>query len=166
VSRKLADFEKVVHTLSRGLQRIAGVGLVAMLALIVADIISAKVFKWPIPGGIEIAGFLGVVVVGFSIAQTQVVHGHIEVGFLVERMPGRARKSIGTAVYSCGMALFALLAWQSYELGRRLQLSGEVSMTQEIPFYPFVYGIAICCIAVLLVQAVQLLKVLTNSASR
>ena len=132
--------------------------MAAMLILIVADIIAAKLFKWPIPGGIEIVGFLGVIVIAFSIAQTQVLRGHIEVELLVTRLPKTAQRVITTIVYSFGMVLFAVLAWKSYDFGHILQVSGEVSMTQGIPFYPFVYGIALCCISVFLVLLVQLLR--------
>jgi len=135
---------------------------VAMSVLVVADIIAAKSFKWPIPGGIEMVGFLGVVVVAFSVAQTQVLRGHIEVEFLVARFPRAAQKAIGSIVYAFGMVLFAVLAWKSYGFGQTLQASGEVSMTQEIPFYPFVYGIAFCCISVFLVLLVQLLRAATK----
>jgi len=159
---KIDSLEKFAYCLSNWLNWIAGAGLVAMLVLVVADVIAAKSFKWPIPGGIEMVGFLGVVVVAFSVAQTQVLRGHIEVAFLVARFPRAARKAIGSIVYAFGMVLFALLAWKSYGFGQTLQASGEVSMTQEIPFYPFVYGIAFCCISVFLVLLVQLLRAATK----
>src|SRR4030043_2176592 len=130
---KLDRFEKLINSLSTWLNWVAGVGLVTMLALIVADIIGAKLFKWPIPGGIEMVGFLGVVVATFAIAQTQVLHCHIEVEFVVTRLPKAAQKVISCFVYLLGMALFALLSWRSFEFGRTLQTSGEVSMTQELP---------------------------------
>lgn len=159
---KIDSLEKFAGSLSNWLNWIAGAGLVVMSVLVVADIIAAKSFKWPIPGGIEIVGFLGVIVVAFSIAQTQVLHRHIEVEFLVARLPKTPRKAIGSIVYLFGMVLFVVLAWKSYDFGRMLQASGEVSMTQEIPFYPFVYGIAFCCISVFLVLLVQLVRAATR----
>jgi TRAP-type C4-dicarboxylate transport system, small permease component len=163
MSSKIASFEKFAYTFSNRLNRIAGAGMVAMLVLIVADIIATKAFKWPIPGGIEMVGFLGVIVIAFSIAQTQVLHGHIEVEFLVTHLPKTAQKVTASIVYSFGMVLFAVLAWKSYDFGHILQASGEISMTQGIPFYPFVYGIAFCCISVFLVLLVQLLRTLTKT---
>ena len=163
MSGKIANFERFTYTLGNWLNRIAGAGIVAMLALIAADIIAAKAFKWPIPGGIEIVGFLGVIVIAFSIAQTQVLRGHIEAEFLVTHLPKTAQKVIARVVYFFGMALFAVLAWKSYDFGHILQTSGEVSMTQGIPFYPFVYGIAFCSISVFLVLLVQLLKTIIKT---
>jgi len=163
MSIKTKNLEKLALSLSNWLNWVAGAALVAMLCLVVADIIGARLFKWPIPGGIEMIGFLGVIVVAFSIAQTQVVRGHIDVEFLVTRFPNTVQKAIACIVYSFGMLLFALIAWRSYDFGRMLQATGEVSMTQEIPFYPFVYCIAFSCVSVLLVLLVQLLREMTRA---
>ena len=137
--------------------------MVAMLALIIADIISAKAFKWPIPGGIELVGFLGVVIIAFSIAHTQVLHGHIEVEFLTTRLSQKAQKVIACITYLFGMVLFAVLAWSSFNYAHSLQVGGEVSMTQEIPFYPFIYAMAFCSISVFLVLLVQLLRTIVKT---
>ena len=160
---KVDSLEKFARRLSNWLNWIAGAGLTAMLVLVAADIVAAKSFKWPIPGGMEMVGFLGVVIVAFSIAETQILRGHIEVEFLVARLPAAARKAIATIVYAFGMVLFAAFAWESYRFGHTLQASGEVSMTQGIPFYPFVYGMALCCVSVFLVLLVQLLQAVAES---
>ena len=163
MSGKIASFEKFARTLSNWLNWIAGAGLVAMLSLIVADIVAAKAFKWPIPGGIEMVGFLGVIVIAFSIAHTQVLHGHIEVEFVTTRLPKLAQKIIACIVYLFGTALFAVLAWTSFNYGHSLQVAGEVSMTQDIPLYPFVYGIALCSISVFLVLLAQLFRTVVET---
>lgn len=163
VSSKTKKLERLALSLSTWLNWVAGAALVAMLCLVVADIIGARLFKWPIPGGIEMVGFLGVILVVFSIAQTQVVRGHIDVEILVTRFSERAQKAIACVVYSFGMLLFALIGWMSYDFGRGLQATGEVSMTQEIPFYPFVYCITFACVSVLLVLLVQLIREVTRA---
>ena len=166
MSSKASNFEKATYALSNCLNWIAGAALVAMLGLIVVDIIASGVFNWPIPGGIEIVGFLGVVVIAFSIAHTQFLHGHIEVEFLSTHFPRKIRKINDGVIYFLGMVLFAMLTWKSYEFGRVLQTSGEVSMTQEIPFYLFVYSIAFCSIAVFLVLLAQGLKTIINHTKK
>jgi len=159
---KIERLEKFAHSSSHRVNWVAGVGLVAMFGLIVADIIGIKFFKWPIPGAIEMVGFLGVVVTAFAIAYTQILRGHIQVEFFVMRLPRRAQASITALVSLLGIALFALLAWRSYDFARVLQSTGEVSMTQGIPFYPFVHAIAFCCIPVCLVLLVEFFKSVTK----
>jgi len=158
VSGKIDHFEKLATSFSRWLNWAGGAGLVAMLGLTVADIIGIKLFKLPVPGAIEIVGFLGVVVIGFAIAYTQVLRGHIQVEFFVMQLPKRVQASITAFVSLLGLILFALLAWQSYDFGRVLQTTGEVSMTRNIPFYPFVHAIAFCCLPVCLVLLAEFLK--------
>ena len=158
MSNKIARLERFAGSFSNWLNWVAGAGLVAMLSLTVVDIIGNKLFKYPIPGGIEIVGFLGVVIASFAIAYTQVLRGHIQVEFIVMRLPKRLQGGIAAFVCLLGLALFSLLAWRSFDYAQSLKAAGEVSMTQGIPFYPFVYGIALCCIPVCLVLVVEFLK--------
>ncbi|MBN1369953.1 MAG: TRAP transporter small permease [Dehalococcoidaceae bacterium] len=158
--------KKITGLVNQNLNWVAGIGLVAMLALTFADVIAVKVFKSPIPGAIEMVSFLSVVVVAFAIAYTQQLKGHIQVEFFVSRLPVKLRSFIGILVTAAGIALFALLAWRSFEYARVLQLSGEVSMTQRIPFYPFVYAIAFCCIPVCLQLALEMLEFFNRLVKR
>jgi TRAP-type C4-dicarboxylate transport system permease small subunit len=150
--------ESFVNRFSRYLNWIAGVGLIAMAGLAAADIVANKAFKSPLPGGIEVVGFLGVVVSAFAIAQTQILRGHIEVEFIVEYLPKRVKRILYIFVYICCLILWALIAWRSFDFGLVLQTTGEVSMTERIPFYPFVYGIAFCGIVTFLVLVVQVVR--------
>ena len=152
--------EKWAIIISNWLSWVGGVGVVAMLALTVADIIGVKIFNTPVPGSIEIVAFLGVVITAFGMAYTQAQHGNIQVEFFVTRLPPRISAACGVFISLLGIILFALLAWQSVEYGMVLQKTGEVSMTSRIPFYPFVYAIAFCCIPVCFILLVELLKYL------
>ena len=140
--------------------------MVAMLCLVVADIIGIKLFKHPVPGAIEMVAFLGVVITGFAIGYTQVLKGHIQVEFFVMRMPKRVQAGVIAFASLLGIVLFGLLAWQSYNFGHTLQVTGEVSMTQGIPFYPFVYAIAFCCIPICLVLLAEFLMAVTRAVKQ
>lgn len=156
------NFEKFVNRFSHYLNLIAGVGLVAMALLIVLDIIGNKAFKFPLPGGIEFVGFLGVVVIAFAIAQTQLLRGHIEVEFIVQYFSKRVQRGLAIFVHICLLVLWVVIAWRSVDFGMILQSTGEVSMTERIPFYPFVYAIAFCCVPMFLVVLIQLIKEITE----
>jgi TRAP-type C4-dicarboxylate transport system permease small subunit len=154
-----SKFEKYVVLLSKWLNIVAGIALVGMLVLVTADIIANKAFKYPIPGGIEFVSFMAVVAIAFAIAETQLLHGHIEVEFIMSRIPALPQKVISTIVQVFIMILFALLSWRSFIYGNEIRLVGEVSMTRGIPFYPFIYAIGVCSIIVFLVALLQLLKI-------
>jgi TRAP-type C4-dicarboxylate transport system permease small subunit len=162
----MSKFEKVVRSISNYFNWIAGAALVIMLLWIVADIIGNKLFSWPVPGSIEMVSFLGVIVIGFSIAYTQVLRGHIEVEFVVMRLPQKVQSIIQIIVYILSLALFIVLSWRSLVYAFELRASGEVSMTQEIPFYPFVLMLALCCLVVCLVLIVQILRLILDMRNR
>jgi TRAP-type C4-dicarboxylate transport system permease small subunit len=150
--------EKYVNTISKGLYWIAGAGLIAMLVLVVADIVGIKALAHPIPGGIEVTAFLGVVVIGFAIAFVQVLHGHIQVDFLIMKLPPRAKAIIDVIITFFGIAFFIILAWRTFEYAGVIHKTGEVSMTQKIPFYPFIYALSFCYLVTFLVLAMEFVK--------
>lgn len=169
---KIDRVERFTNSFSNWLNWVAGVGLVGMLALTVGDILGIKLaqagvpFARPIPGGIEVVAFLGVVVTGFAIAYTQILRGHIRVEFVTMRLPPRVQGAIAAFVTLLGLVLFVLLAWQSVEYGLSLQAAGTVSMTQRIPFYPFVHAIAFCCIPICLLLVVEFLRSVTKAVKK
>ena len=57
------------------------------------------------------------------------------------------------------VCLLALLSYYSFKYAGQLRTSGEVSMTQKIPFYPFVYGMAVCFVVTLLVLSLELREI-------
>jgi len=147
--------EKTGDQLSRILFAVAGAAIVGMMLLTCADIV-LRLFRRPIPGTYELVSFLSAVSVAFAMAHTSVQKGHIAVSVLVQLLPQRWQALVDSVTTSLSILLFALLAWQSSLYGASLQKSGEVSLTLQLPFYPFVYGIALSSAAVCLVLLAQL----------
>jgi TRAP-type C4-dicarboxylate transport system permease small subunit len=158
--------EKIIKVVSRWFNLAAGAALVAMLAMTTTDIVAVKVFSYPIPGAIEWVSFLAVLVAGFSIAQTQLLRGHIQVEFFVSRLPKRWQGGAEAIVAILGILLFGLLCWRSFLYGMNLRAAGVVSMTQHIPFYPFVFALALACLPVCLVLALDLWRAWRKMVSR
>jgi TRAP-type C4-dicarboxylate transport system permease small subunit len=145
---------------------IAGAGLITMLALVVADIIGIKLLAHPIPGGIEVVAFLGVVVIGFAMSYTQVLKGHILVDFVVSKFPKKVQAVLEVFVCLLGVFTFLILTWRCIDYGLSLQNSGEVSMTQKIPFYPFIYALALCALSLSLTLIIDMIKAAQKVVNR
>jgi len=133
--------QKGIERTSRGFNALAGGAVVLMMLLTCADVV-LRLFRLPIPGTYELVGFLGTVVISFSLAYTSLQRGHIAVEVVAEKLPRRMQTGIEAVVALIGAALFALVAWQSAAYGTDLRQSGEVSVTLAMPIYPFIYGIA------------------------
>jgi TRAP-type C4-dicarboxylate transport system permease small subunit len=158
--------DRYVNLLTRILFWIGGVGLVAMLLLIVADVIGIKILSRPVPGGIELVAFMAVVAIAFAVGYTQVMRGHVAVDFIVDKFPRRAKLVIDTLMVLFSVCLFALMAWYSFKYAGQLKKTGEVSMTQKILFYPFVYAMGACFVVTFLVLVLDLAKAITKAAGQ
>ena len=148
---------------------VAGIAIICMMVLTCIDVL-LRLFvtiyhttKWefltplqPIPGTYELVCFMGSVAVSFAMAHTSVEKGHVAVSLIVRLLPQRMQAIIGSITTLFGLILFALLSWRSVLHANDLRVSGEVSLTLELPFYPFVYGIAFASVAVCLVLVLEL----------
>jgi TRAP-type C4-dicarboxylate transport system permease small subunit len=136
---------------------ISAAAVAGMVVLTCMDII-LRLFRHPIPGTYEMVGFLGAVFAAFALGYTSVNRGHIAVDFLVQKLPARAQSLVdGVNDLICAV-FFGFLSHQCLVYAGDLKSVGEVSMTLQMPVYPFVYGIALGCLLLTLVLAVQALK--------
>ena len=142
--------EKTGNSLAKLLFWVAGMAIVVMMLLTCSDVV-LRFLRRPIPGTYELVCFLGAVAVAFAMAHTSMEKGHVAVSVVVGLFPRRVRGIIESITSISGFILFALIAWQSVLYANDLRVSGEVSLTLELPFYPFVYGIAFSAGAVCLI---------------
>ncbi len=136
-----------------------------MMLLTSADVI-LRIFRHPIPGTYEMVGLLGAIAISFSLAYTSVEKGHIAVEFLFQKFPKKVRFFISAINDFLCLFLFGLLTWQTILLASDLMQSGEVSMTLQMPIYPYVFGISIGCGLLSLVLLKDFLKSVSRVATK
>ena len=153
--------ERISKYLAGKLFWIAGAAIIVMMLLTCADVV-LRYFRKPIPGTYELVCFLGAVAVAFAMAHTSVEKGHVSVSFIVQLFPKRVQRIIESVTGCFGLFIFALIAWQSATYANELRLSGEVSLTLELPFYPFVYGVGFSAVVVCLILLSDLLNTLVK----
>jgi TRAP-type C4-dicarboxylate transport system permease small subunit len=71
--------------------------------------------------------------------------GHIAVEILIEKLPQRMQLAVESLGNLVGMLLFGLITYQAFFYALDIRKSGEVSLTLQMPVYPFIFGIAIGC---------------------
>ncbi len=141
---------------------VAIIALIAMISVVTVDIIGAKIFGSPLPGAVELACFLGVAIASFSAARTYDQGRHIRVDFVMMILPVKARRVMSCIALLLSMLLFALLIWRTFLYGRDIQQAGEMSLTLNLPYTPFVYGVALACIPLFLLLLVNFIQTLTK----
>ena len=153
--------EKAVAWACQKLDVIAGVALLAMMALVFGNVIIRAVWE-PIMGTYEVTAFLAAMTISFALAHCAMNKGHIALTLFVDRLPRRVRAFLDVIVSILGAMLFLILAWQVAKYAIHMKGTGEVSLTMEIPFYPFIFGVAFGLLMLALVSLVDLLKSLSR----
>lgn len=150
-------FEKLANWLAIKAYWVAGAAIVFMMVLTCADIV-LRLFRMPIPGTYELVCFMGAVAVAFAMAHTSNEKAHVAVSLVVRAFPERIQGAIEIITHIFVLILFVLIAWRSVLYAESLRVTGEVSLTLKLPFYPFIYGIALSAGIVCLVKITDIYK--------
>ncbi len=130
-----------INSVSVFLNWMSAAALMAMMLLTCTDVV-LRFFRHPIPGTYEMVGFLGAIVVSFSLAHTSLARGHIAVDFLVTKLSKSAQLHVDRINSAICAVLFSFVSWQSMIFAMETRKTGEVSMTLQMPIYPFIFGVA------------------------
>ena len=128
------------------------------MLLTVADVFLRAVAR-PILGTYEIASILLAVVIGFSIPKVSLDNGHVYMEFLIQRLSIRNRAIMYTFTRILCIVLFFLIGYNLFSVANEFRLSGEVTPTIQLPFYPIAYGVGVCCFLECFVFAFDILKI-------
>jgi TRAP-type C4-dicarboxylate transport system permease small subunit len=126
------------------LNYIGSAALTFMMLLTVADVVM-RAFGRPIIGTYEIVGLSLALVVGFTIPKVSYERGHVFMEVVVERLTKRNKNILNTFTRILCIILFVMIGYNLFLAGNEFHMSGEVSPTIQIPFYPLAYGVGICC---------------------
>lgn len=154
--------DRFIRSFSHSIEWLGLIGILLMFIVNFLDVLGAKLFLWPVPGATEVISFSQVLAIAPAIAYTLLLGRHIRVEFILGRFPKRIRAAITSVSSFLSFILFALLLWQSYLYGVSLQKAGEIGSTSHIPFYPFAYFIAFCCLPVCLAFLMEVLTSLNE----
>ena len=133
-------------------QSLAGVTILIMFLVTLFEVFGRLIWT-PIPGAWEIISFLGGIVIGFSIPHTSQKNAHVNVDFLINKMPKKVQNVTNGTTRLMALVFFGLVGYSLISMGIDYKEANEVSTTMKIPFYPLVIGIGV----VFFVQAVQYL---------
>ena len=130
-----------IFNASRRLNYISGVALTGMMCLVFINVLLRMTLR-PILGTYEYTALLAAVTISFALAHCAAQKGHVAITLFTDRFPRRAQGICEAIVGAIGTILFAVLCWQSIIHAGVVRRSGEVSFTTEVPFWPFIWGMA------------------------
>ncbi|MBW2029472.1 MAG: TRAP transporter small permease [Deltaproteobacteria bacterium] len=163
--RKMDSFKNLVHNLSRVLNIFSGITLAIMMGLVFVNVLMRAVWE-PILGTYEYTSFLASMTIALALAHCATRKGHIMITIFAERLPEKVQAGLDVLVAILGTCLYLILAWQCSKYAISMYHSGEVGLTTEIPFYPFIFLVAFGVLILALVLLIDLFESLRRVFAR
>jgi TRAP-type C4-dicarboxylate transport system permease small subunit len=110
-------------------------------------------------GTYEIVSQSLAVVIGFGIPKVSADRGHVYMEFVTERLSKQNRAILFTFTRIICIILFILIAYNLIGVGNEFRLSGEVTSTIRLPFFPLAYGVGVCCFLQVFVFLYDIVKI-------
>jgi len=106
---------RAVGRLSYGAGYLAGLALLAIILLTMAEVVSRYVLRNPLILSDELGGYALVAISGLGLAYCAMGNGHIRITFIVERLRPRAAGWVRVVTLGLGVvfvAVAAVVSWQ------------------------------------------------------
>ncbi len=129
---------RIIYQITKIINHIASIILFMMTFLTVCDVSLRKILSKSILGTVELSEFMMVIIVFFSLAQTEFLDGHIRVDLIMKRVRENIQITIETITQLICCILFAIFALSTFKYFLNMKLSQEVSQDLWIPKYPFI----------------------------
>ena len=153
----MVSYNRIVFRLSRILNILSGIVLVAMMSLVFINVLFRAVWQ-PILGTYEYTGFLAALTISFALAHCAANKGHIAITLFADGLPPRVQAVLDLFVAFLGTVLYAVISWQCVKYAINLYQIGEVSPATATPFYPFIIVVAFGLLMLALVLLNDLFK--------
>jgi TRAP-type C4-dicarboxylate transport system permease small subunit len=137
--------------------KIAGVGILFMMAVTCADIILRRLGT-SIPGAYDLVRIAGGITIAAALPLTTAVKGHVAIEYFFHRLGRRGRIIVDSAMRTIQTVGFLFAAIAFLRRGNRLFRSGEVMPTLQCPIFWLAWLIAFMCLLTALVSLFHLLR--------
>lgn len=155
---------RVAHGLDRlshALHLVAGVIMVALMLMTVANIVGRTWFQLGVSGAVELTQIAMIGIVYFAFAHAYTQDDHVTVDLLYERLPRLGKTALDVVAALATIPILAILAWQLLEHRAVLEAGGRVTHTLGLPLHPVawiaVVGTAVFGLAVVVTTATRAL---------
>ena len=130
---------------SRTMAAVGAVMFGVMMIISVVDVGGRYFFRHPLTGAVELVGFLLVIGAAWGMGYCQVLHMHIRIDVLANKLPRRVQSALQVlASVICAMVA-GLVSWQAY-LKTNEYIATELTTRTDIlgiPLWPFAVIMAV-----------------------
>lgn len=147
-------FNNIVCFITKVAAQVAQVALTFTMLIIVANVISRRLWGSPVPGTVELVEMSGAILLAMAVAYTAQLKGHIMVSVLVERLSPRIQGLVDVGMSSISLYFTFLLARETFIFAARMMAKGYSTGLLRLPIAPSIYivGIGFAMLALVLLR--------------
>ena len=149
---------RIIRTVEKILNIIAGLMLLAMMFLGAADVIGRYLFNRPITGAMETSQLLMGVMVFLAWAYTLSKREHVTVDIIFILYPKRVQAILYFVMMIITLVLFILIFWQSASMAISDWQAGKLVRIILIPIAPFKALVSLGALLLCLESIVQIIQ--------
>ena len=151
-----------IQRLTRMLCYIGMSFLIPMMLLTAGDVMARVAGARPVPGAVELSGYMLAVFILLGVAYTHQVKGHVRISMLVSRLPKRAGYVVEIVTTLLSLFIIGILAWQGWTVGIQEKTVSDMLRIPQFPFRLLVSVAAIFLFLELLIDLAESIGKLTG----
>lgn len=136
-------FTIIIFQIARRAVIVAGLVLMLLVLLIVADVTLRRVFNSPLTFSYEIIGFGLVIVIWGAILYSTSQERHISIDVLVSHLSAKIRQFLRLIFDLVSAVVFFLIGWQSISYAIKSRNLHQASPILDLPIYFFIFIVAL-----------------------
>lgn len=161
VNRMESFLEKVISLL----HGISSLVLLLVALLITSDVIGRSLLGQPIKGAFELTEFGSAIMIFFALAITHRSKEHISIGFLVDKLPVRAKHFTEALIELFVFLVILVMAMSIFTEGLYIMSKNIVTTDLQMPLYPYIFIISIGALVFALTALLEMIKHIVKAVS-
>jgi len=123
------EINRIAWLMERALGVVSAALVLSAMLLVSAEVISRKLFNFPIPGQLELGELLMPPIIFLAIAYTQSTGGHVRMTIAIDHLPANWRHASEVVVKLLSIAVCAVLCYYSAKYAWRAWQFRDVTMS-------------------------------------
>ena len=141
------------------LSTIGGLFIVMAIVIVVGNILKRSIFGVPLQGSYEMTALCAVLFVSVSISMCTLAENHIQVDFLVRRLPRVPKMTLEIIAKIFDCIFGVILTYAAYIMAMKMIDYGQSTETLSIPEGPFRLLWTVCAALIIVFSIINIFRI-------
>lgn len=134
--RVVDRMDRALHSVEKVLALASAAVIFLLMMIGVVQILSRKLFNWPIYGYIDMVEISVTVFAFLAISYCERMNGHVRMELFVGKLKGRPLWLAEVAGQIVGLFVIGILIWFGWEHALRAYVNGDSTIDAQYPWWP------------------------------